>query len=118
MPEVSRRRISVRRFGQIVVRCVLLVASCALVLGFSPALANEPDAGQNVGDTAVWANTPFPGHPFGIAVDSDRVYVSTSRGDFFAGQQNSAGERVFTFDKSGHLLDTTSIDTMPDATMG
>jgi hypothetical protein len=27
---------------------------------------------------------PYPGHPFGIAVDDDRVYVSTSAGDFFA----------------------------------
>jgi sugar lactone lactonase YvrE len=46
------------------------------------------------------------------------VYISTSRGDFFAQQTNSAGERVFAFDKEGELLQTTSIATMPDATMG
>jgi sugar lactone lactonase YvrE len=122
MPDLSdrqpRRTLSIRSLGQALVRGVLPVAACALVLGFSPVLAKEPEDGQNIGDTAVWATTPFPGHPFGIAVDSERVYVSTSRGDFFAGQQNSAGERVFAFDKRGHLLDTTSVETMPNATMG
>ena len=49
----------------------------------------------------VFASVPAPGHPFGIAVDNGRVYVSTSAGDFFAdpangGHRNSDGERVFT----------------------
>ena len=66
---------------------------------------------------------PAPGHPFGIAVEGDRVYVSTSAGDFFSdpangGHKNSDGERVFTYDQAGKLLDTTSIATMPQATMG
>jgi sugar lactone lactonase YvrE len=71
----------------------------------------------------VFASVPAPGHPFGIAVDDGRVYVSTSAGDFFAdpsngGHRNSDGERVFTYDAGGTLLNTTSIATMPDATMG
>src|SRR6266513_1580704 len=48
------------------------------------------------GDVSVFASAPAPGHPFGIAVGDDRVYVSTSAGDFFAGHQNSDDERVFT----------------------
>jgi sugar lactone lactonase YvrE len=70
------------------------------------------------GDTSVFATLPYPGHPFGVAVDRNRIYVSTSRGDFFANQANSDGERVFAFDYEGKLLDTTNIATMPDATMG
>ena len=71
-----------------------------------------------IGDTSIFATLPYPGHAFGIAVDTNRIYVSTSRGDFFANQTNSDGERVFAFDKAGKLVDTTSIATMPDATMG
>ena len=41
--------------------------------------------GPSFGDVSVFASAPAPGHPFGIAVDHDRVYVSTSAGDFFAG---------------------------------
>src|SRR5712692_5605269 len=94
------------------VRFALPLAACALVLGFGPVLAS--DRGQNsIGDTSVFATLPRPGHPFGIAVDTDRVYVSTSRGDFFAQQTNSEGERVFAFDKEGELQQTTSIATMP-----
>jgi outer membrane protein assembly factor BamB len=107
---------------KVAVRIVLPLASCAFVLGFNPVFAHDNDdpPGRTIGDTSVFATTPFPGHPFGIAVDSDaeRVYVSTSRGDFFAQQTNSAGERIFAFDTRGHLLDTTSVTTMPDATMG
>ena len=57
------------------------------------------------GDVSVFASAPAPGHPFGIAVDdNDRVYVSTSAGDFFAGHQNSDDERVFTYDGDGNLI--------------
>ena len=59
-----------------------------------------------------------PGHPFRIAVDSDRVYVSTSAGDFFAGHQNSDDERVFTYDEAGALVGTTVIDTAQNSDMG
>ena len=31
---------------------------------------------------------PAPGHPFGVAVDKDRVYISTSAGDFFTDPPN------------------------------
>ena len=71
------------------------------------------------GDVSVFASAPAPGHPFGIAVDdNDRVYVSTSAGDFFAGHQNSDNERVFTFDGDGNLINTTAIDTAPNSDMG
>src|SRR5205823_6626138 len=105
-----------RSFRQMAIWSVVPLASCAFVLGFGPVLASDRDEGRRIGDTSVFATTPFPGHPFGIAVDTDRVYVSTSRGDFFAQQANSAGERVFAFSKDGELLQTTSITTMPDAT--
>src|SRR6266852_7949333 len=103
---------------KMIVRFALPLASCALVLGFGPVLASDRDQSRTIGDTSVFATLPRPGHPFGIAVDTDRVYVSTSRGDFFAQQPNSLGERVFAFDTDGELLRTTSIATMPNATMG
>jgi hypothetical protein len=71
-----------------------------------------------IGNTTVFATFPFPGHLFGVAVDDDKIYVDTSRGDFFASQTNSAGERLFVLNKNGHLLQTVTIPTMPDATMG
>ena len=78
------------------------------------------DNGQRTfGDVSVFASAPAPGHPFGIAVDdNDRVYVSTSAGDFFAGHQNSDDERVFTYDGDGALINTTVIDTATNADMG
>src|SRR5579859_2873561 len=90
---------TLRTLRNVAVRFGLPLASCAFVLAINPVLAHEDDdTGRTIGETSVFATTPFPGHPFGIAVDSDRVYVSTSRGDFFAQQTNSAGERVFAFD--------------------
>ena len=87
--------------------------------GVVPALANQPA----IGDTTVFASVPAPGHPFGVAVDNNRVYISTSAGDFFAdpatgGHLNSDGERVFAYDKKGNLVTTTSIATMPNSNMG
>lgn len=103
----------------LVVRMILPIAACSFVLGVEPVLADEDnDTGKQIGDTSVFATTPFPGHPFGIAVDDNRIYVDTSRGDFFAHQTNSAGERVFAFDKHGTLMETINVPTMPDATMG
>ncbi len=94
-----------------------------LVLGAGPALARGPRTAPAADRVTIFASAPAPGHPFGIAVDGDRIYVSTSAGDFFAdpangGHRNSDGERVFTYDEDGRLLRTTSIATMPDATMG
>lgn len=87
--------------------------------GLVPALAIQPA----IGDTTVFASVPAPGHPFGVAVDSNRVYISTSAGDFFAdpatgGHLNSDGERVFAYDMDGNLVTTTSIATMPNSNMG
>ena len=83
--------------------------------GMGTALAGGPPA---FGDVSVFASAPAPGHPFGIAVDDNRVYVSTSAGDFFAGHQNSDDERVFAYDESGNLVSTTVIDTADDSDMG
>jgi sugar lactone lactonase YvrE len=52
----------------------------------------------------------------GIAVDTDRVYVSTSAGSPV--HPNSRDERVFAYDFKGNLLSTRRIETMPMATMG
>ncbi len=102
-----------------------LIAAMAITLGpgMSPALSASPQRQPAIGDVKVFATVPAPGHPFGIAVDADRVYVSTSAGDFFAdpdngGHQNSDGERVFAYDEDGRLISTTAIATMPNATMG
>jgi sugar lactone lactonase YvrE len=80
----------------------------------SPVLAARP----SFGDVSVFASAPAPGHPFGIAVDGDRIYVSTSAGDFFAGHQNSDDERVFTYNDGGALIWTTVIDTATNSDMG
>lgn len=112
------RPLARRRFQNLAVRVAVPVAACAFVLGFGPAAASMQENRQKIGDTSVFSTLPFPGHPFGVAVDRDTIYVDTSRGDFFASQTNSAGERVFALDKQGDLLQTTTIPTMPDATMG
>ena len=96
---------------------VSCVGSLVIVLGLTPALAREER--PTFGDVSVFANVPAPGHPFGVAVDRNRVYVSTSVGDFFAGMHmNSAGEQVLTYDRDGELLHSTPVTTLPDATMG
>src|ERR1700730_18359046 len=103
-------------------RIIAVLGAMAFLPSLTPALASEstPPA---VGHTTVFATAPFPGHLFGVSVDHSRIYISTSRGDFFAspttgGQLNSAGERVFAYDKAGHLVDTTYIATMPNSDMG
>jgi sugar lactone lactonase YvrE len=106
------------RLQILAVRFVLPIAACSLVLGFGAAMAEADPKHHEIGDTSVFATFPFPGHPFGIAVDDDKIYVDTSRGDFFASQTNSAGERLFVLNKNGHILQTATIPTMPDATMG
>jgi sugar lactone lactonase YvrE len=102
---------------------VVVLGAIALGPGIGPALAGETDNRPAIGDTTVFASAPAPGHLFGVAVDRGRIYVSTSAGDFFAdpahgGHPNSDGERVFAYDMSGRLVNTTSIATMPNATMG
>jgi sugar lactone lactonase YvrE len=102
---------------------VVVLATIGLGPGIGPALASETAGHPAIGDTTVFATVPAPGHPFGVAVDRNRVYISTSAGDFFAnpatgGHLNSDGERVFAYDKQGHLDTTTSIATMPNSNMG
>ena len=108
--------------GRWALRRLVAIGAIAAVLaaGIAPTSAAAAK-GPRIGPVRVFASVPAPGHPFGIAVDDGRVYVSTSAGDFFAdpangGHRNSDGERVFTYDAGGTLLDTTSIATMPDAT--
>jgi sugar lactone lactonase YvrE len=96
-----------------------VLAATALGSG-SQAVASDSHAQRAFGDVRVFASAPAPGHPFGIAVDDDRdrVYVSTSAGDFFAGHQNSDDERVYAYDDDGSLVGTTVIDTAENSDMG
>src|SRR4051794_35982461 len=103
------------RWGTAAMAAVLALAAFAPSSGVLAAGPGQPA----FGDVSVFASAPAPGHPFGIAVDGkNRVYVSTSAGDFFAGHQNSDGERVFTYDGHGRLLHTMVIDTAPNSDMG
>lgn len=93
-------------------------ALIAIGPGISPVAAADRAAKEVPDAVSVFASVPAPGHPFGIAVDDHRIYVSTSAGDFFAGHQNSGDERVFTYDESGNLLGATTIDTADNSDMG
>jgi sugar lactone lactonase YvrE len=115
--------INIRRHWWARVGLVVLLGTIGLSPGIGPALANETADHPAIGDTTVFASVPAPGHPFGVAVDKNRVYISTSAGDFFAdpltgGHLNSDGERVFAYDKRGNLVTTTSIATGPNSNMG
>jgi sugar lactone lactonase YvrE len=121
--DVQQPRSRGRRTG--VVARSLAAVSVIVLAGSTAALARDHGGGPTIDDVTVFASAPAPGHPFGIAVDGKRVYVSTSAGDFFAdpppggdGHQNSDDERIFTYDEDGTLLDATTIDTMDNATMG
>jgi len=101
---------------------VIRVAAIGALIAIGPAAGS---VAARSGDEAVsvFASAPAPGHPFGIAVGDGRVYVSTSAGDFFAdpangGHLNSDNERVFTYDRAGHLLDTDVIDTADNSDIG
>src|SRR6266516_1558314 len=86
-----------RRRPWAVAHLAVIVAAAALLPLSTSALAAGTGAAPAYGDTSVFATLPYPGHPFGVAVDRNRVYVSTSRGDFFANQTNSDGERVLAY---------------------
>ena len=103
-------------------RIIAVLGTMALIPALTPALASE-STHPAIGAVSVFATVPAPGHPFGVAVDKNRVYISTSAGDFFAspttgGHLNSDGERVFAYDKRGNLVRTTLIATRPSADMG
>ena len=99
-------------------RVAAAIVAITLGPGLTPAFASQPTSHHAIGDVSVFATVPAPGHPFGIAVDRNRIYVSTSAGDFFAPHQNSDGERVFAYTRSGKLVRTTTIPTMMDSDMG
>src|SRR3979490_128742 len=103
-------------------RIIAVLGTMALAPALTPALASE-STHPAIGDISVFATVPAPGHPFGVAVDKNRVYISTSAGDFFAspttgGHLNSDGGRVFAYAKAGNLVKTTRITTMPNSDMG
>jgi len=112
-----------RRPRQWVARAALVVLGAIALSPGAAALASDTPSRAAIGETTVFTTAPAPGHLFGIAVDRDRIYVSTSAGDFFAdpatgGHLNSDGERVFAYDRSGKLVQTTIIATRPNADMG
>ena len=112
-----------RRPRQWVARAALVVLGATALSPGAAALASDTPSRAAIGETTVFTTAPAPGHLFGIAVDRDRIYVSTSAGDFFAdpatgGHLNSDGERVFAYDRSGKLVQTTIIATRPNADMG
>jgi sugar lactone lactonase YvrE len=98
------------------VRVAAAVGALALAVGVGPAAAQG--GRPEFGDVSIFATAPAPGHPFGIAVDDGRVYVSTSAGDFFAPYINNDDERVFTYSEGGQLIGTTVIDTAANSDMG
>jgi hypothetical protein len=102
------------RRGWLAVGVGAAVVAISIGAGIGPVAAGRPA----FGNVSVFASAPYPGHPFGIAVGDDRVYVSTSAGDFFAGHVNSDDERVFTYDEAGKLVGTTVIDTADNSDMG
>ena len=96
--------------GRRALRRLVVIGAISVVLaaGIAPTSAAAA-RGPRIGPVRIFASVPAPGHPFGIAVDDGRVYVSTSAGDFFAdpangGHRNSDGERVFTYSAGGTLL--------------
>jgi DNA-binding beta-propeller fold protein YncE len=110
----QRRSLTAQRGALRAGAVALAAGAVAIGAAISPAIAVKPA----FGDVSVFASAPAPGHPFGIAVDENRIYVSTSAGDFFAGHQNSDDERVFTYDASGNLVGSTTIDTADKSDMG
>ena len=54
-------------------RVVAVGALLAFGPGISPAAASGGASRTGTDAVSVWASAPAPGHPFGIAVDDDRV---------------------------------------------
>jgi sugar lactone lactonase YvrE len=121
--EINRRARGGVGLKLLVSRLLPVVLAMTLGPGVGTALASDKAERPAIGDTTVFASAPAPGHLFGIAVDRQRIYVSTSAGDFFAdpangGHLNSDGERIFAYDNDGNLVSTTSIATGPNSNMG
>ena len=121
--EINRRARPRKRLKLLGVRLLLVLLAMTIGPGVGTVLASDKAESPAIGETTVFASAPAPGHLFGVAVDTDRIYVSTSAGDFFAdpahgGHLNSDGERVFAYDRDGNLVNTTSVATMPNSNMG
>jgi hypothetical protein len=119
-PEPINRRATPHRTRALGPTLRLLIASAAIAVGpgLNPALAGQPGTPPMLDRVSVFASAPAPGHPFGVAVDRHRIYVSTSAGDFFAPHQNSDGERVLAYDRQGNLVNASYIATRPNSDMG
>ena len=120
---INRPAGPVGRLKRLSSRLLVVLIAMTIGPGIGTALASGTTDRLAVGNTTVFATAPAPGHLFGIAVDKDRIYVSTSAGDFFAdppngGHLNSDGERVFAYDEDGNLVNTTSIATGQNSNMG
>jgi outer membrane protein assembly factor BamB len=126
LPETPGGRARSRQRTRGWITAIRVAAAGALIVGgpgLGTVVARDHTAQPASDAVSVFASAPAPGHPFGIAVGDERVYVSTSAGDFFAdpangGHQNSDDERVFTYDEDGDLLDATVIDTADNSDMG
>lgn len=121
--KINRRARPAERLKRLGSRMLPFLLAMTIGPGIGTALAGGTTDEPAVGDTTVFANAPAPGHLFGVAVDKDRIYVSTSAGDFFAnpangGHLNSEGERVFAYDERGNLVNTTAVATSPNSNMG
>src|SRR5438034_10676435 len=108
-----------RRPRQSVAQAALVVLGAIALSPAAAALARDTPSRAAIGGTTVFTTAPAPGHLFGIAVDRDRTYVSTSAGDFFAepatgGHLSSDSERVFAYVRSDKLALTAIIVTSPD----
>src|SRR5256885_16516031 len=83
---------------------VVILGTLTLSPGTGIALASDTATRPTIGDTTIFESAPAPGHLFGVAVDNDRIYVSTSAGDLFADPQTggtsySVGERVVRYSR-------------------
>lgn len=90
------------------------------LLSGAPATAVRSDE-RAVGDTNVFATVPYPGHPGGVAVDGDVVYVPTFN---MVDRQTDDADSVFTYDRVNGALRTDRPNPievprmMPGSSMG
>src|SRR5437016_14625277 len=66
--------------GKVGTRVTALAVVAALSVTAPPIKAQTPQ--RPIGDIAVFATLPYPGHPGGLAVDGHTLYVDTSNADF------------------------------------
>jgi sugar lactone lactonase YvrE len=87
-----------RRFASGRRRRIVLAPMLSLLVVVLAATGGQAEQARPVGDTRVFAPVPEPGQPAGIAVDGDRVLVST------AGVGQSSDPQLFVFDLATRKL--------------